>query len=256
LEILYYQLLLENEQLKLELKQKSLENKQMKEELEEQLLENEYLRKEQQLNKIIFNNTINLIQSLPFNSSYKRPLLFWFIKDLSMQEAMDCYQISQRTYQKLLDEENPELIAKKYAIGVKKQRITSEQKEEISRVLDDTLPKQSGRDYKYQEITDKKLYNIYQGEVINGNPISKIFFIYLIVAKEKIKHSKFRKFCPFYKELESGNQMKYLLKHKQLISIQKREYQKQKQKIRNETTPSIVLITQDFTQIQFKERFV
>jgi hypothetical protein len=56
----------------LELKQKSLENKQMKEKLKEQLLENEHLRKEQQLNKIIVNNIINLIQLLSFNSSYRK----------------------------------------------------------------------------------------------------------------------------------------------------------------------------------------
>jgi hypothetical protein len=59
LEVLYHQQLLENKQLKLKLKQKSLENKQLKEGLEEQLLENKHLRKEQQLNKTIFNNTIN-----------------------------------------------------------------------------------------------------------------------------------------------------------------------------------------------------
>jgi hypothetical protein len=70
----------------------------MKEKLEEQLLENEYLRKEQQLNKIIVNNTINLIQLLPFNSLYRKLLFFLFTKDLAMQKSMDCYKISQRIY--------------------------------------------------------------------------------------------------------------------------------------------------------------
>jgi hypothetical protein len=34
-----------------------------------------------------------------------------------------------------------------------------------------------------------------ESEVINGNPVSKSFFIYLVVAKERIKHSQARKFC-------------------------------------------------------------
>jgi hypothetical protein len=46
-----------------------------------------------------------------------------------------------------LKEETSEIVAKKYAIGIKKQR--SEQKKEISRIYFDILPKQSGRNYRY-----------------------------------------------------------------------------------------------------------
>jgi hypothetical protein len=67
---------------------------------------------------------------------------------------------------------------------------------EITRILDDILPIQSEKNYRYQETTDKQLYNIYCNEIVKEDPVSKSFFIYSIVAKEKIKHSKARKFCP------------------------------------------------------------
>jgi hypothetical protein len=60
--------------------------------------------------------------------------------------------------------------------------------------LDDIIPKQSEIEYRYQKITDKKLYDIYQREIMNGDLVSKTFFIYSIVTKEKIRHSKSRKF--------------------------------------------------------------
>jgi hypothetical protein len=92
---------------------------------------------------------------------------------------------------------------------------------EITRILDDILPIQSGRNYRYQEITDKQLYNIYCNKVVNGDPVSKSFFVYSIVAKERIRHSKARKFCPLCKQLESGNMDQNLVKHKELVGIQR-----------------------------------
>jgi hypothetical protein len=76
-----------------------------------------------------------------------------------------------------------------------KEMITKEQKQEIKRILDDILPVQSSKNYRYQEITDGELYNTYKSEVVNGNSVSKSCFIYLVVAKEKLKHLQARKFC-------------------------------------------------------------
>ena len=70
----YSKLNLENEQLRIELDQQNQINK---------------------IHQIVFNNTINLIQSLPHNSPYRRPLLFWFTKNLTMEEALDSYGISK-----------------------------------------------------------------------------------------------------------------------------------------------------------------
>ena len=106
----------------------------------------------------IFNNTKHLISSLPHNSPYRRPLLYWFTKNLSIEDAMATYLISKRTYNRIIEEEDSEVVSHKYAIDVKRERITEEQKEEIKRILDDILPKQSGRDYCYQEITDKHTF--------------------------------------------------------------------------------------------------
>ena len=100
----YSKLTLENEQLRMELDQQKQINK---------------------IHQIVFNNTINLIQSLPHNSPYRRPLLFWFTKNLTMEEVLDSYGISKRSYNRLL--EDSEVVARKYAIGVRRERIIQEQ---------------------------------------------------------------------------------------------------------------------------------
>ena len=87
---------------------------------------------------------------------------------------------------------------------------------EITRILDDILPVQSGKNYRYQETTDRQLYNTYYSEMINGNPVSKSFFIYLVVTKERMRHSKTRKFCPLCEQLERGSKDQKLLKHKKV----------------------------------------
>jgi hypothetical protein len=56
---------------------------------------------------------------------------------------------------------------------VTKEMITKKQKQEIKRILDNILPVQSGRNYRYQKITDRELYNTYKSKVVNGNPVSK-----------------------------------------------------------------------------------
>ena len=66
---------------------------------------------------------------------------------------------------------------------MKQKIITQEQKAEITRILDDIFSKQSERDYRYQETTNNKLYNIYHGEVINGDLVPRSFFFqYFIVC--------------------------------------------------------------------------
>ena len=52
------------------------------------------------------------------------------------------------------------------------------------------LPIQSGRNYRYQEITDKQLYNTYYSEVTHGDPVSNSFFIYSVIGKKRVRDSK------------------------------------------------------------------
>jgi hypothetical protein len=113
-------------------------------------------------------------------------LIFWFTKGLSMEDSMTVYGISKRTYNRVLEQEDPEIVSRKYGIGVTREQITQEQRQEITRILDDILPVQSGRNYRYQETTDNQLYSTYQSEVIQGDPVSKSFFIYSVVAKERV----------------------------------------------------------------------
>jgi hypothetical protein len=82
--------------------------------------------------------------------------------------------------------------------------------------LDDIFPVQSGRNYRYQETTDGKFYNTYKSEIVNGNSVSKSFFIYSVVAKERMRHLQAKKFCPLYEQIESKSKGQKLLKHKEL----------------------------------------
>ncbi len=239
----------ENSLLSAELQKQKLMVEQLEQKLSQQV-------KLHQIAQTVFENTIDLIQSLPHNSPYRRPLLFWFTKGLSMDDSMTIYGISKRTYNRLVEQKDPEIVARKYGIGVTRERITQEQRLEITRNLDVIIPVQSGGNYRYQEITDRQLYNTYYSEVTNGSPVSKSFFIYSVVAKERVRHSKARKFCPLCEQLESGSVDPKLLRHKELIGIQRLEYKKQKQNIGNGTTPTTALVTQDFTQIQFEGSFV
>jgi hypothetical protein len=68
---------------------------------------------------------------------------------------MAVYNISKRTYNRLVEQKDSEIVARKYRIGVKREKISQKQKMEITRILDDILPIQSERNYRYQKITDK-----------------------------------------------------------------------------------------------------
>jgi hypothetical protein len=101
-------------------KEKKEEYEELADKCSKLTLENEQLRMEldqqNQINKIhqvVFNNTVNLIQSLPHNSPYRRPLLFWFTKNLTMEEALGSYGISKRSYNRILEEEDSEVVARK-----------------------------------------------------------------------------------------------------------------------------------------------
>ena len=121
-----------------------------------------------------------------------------------MEKSINLYGISKRTYNRIIKEKDSEIVSRKYAIEVTRERITSEQKQEIIKILDDILPIQSGRNYRYQEITDKQLYNTYYSEVIHGDPVSKSFFIYSVIAKERVRHSKKKKILSIMWTYRSG----------------------------------------------------
>jgi hypothetical protein len=71
-----------------------------------------------------------------------------------MVNSMVIYNISKKTYNRLVKQKNSKIIARKYRIGVKKDKISQEQKLEIPRMLDDIFPVQSKRKYKYQKTTE------------------------------------------------------------------------------------------------------
>ncbi len=121
--------------------------------------------------------------------------------------------------------------------------------------MEDILPKQSGREWRLQEATNKKIYETYCAEVQKGDKVSKTFFIYNILAKEKIHHSKRPKFCPLCEKYDEGDKSKDILEHHSLIPIQRRQYNMEKNEIESEKTPTTALVTQDFTQITFEGGF-
>ena len=59
----------------------------------------------------LFNHTKHLISSLPHNNPYCRPLLYWFTKNLSIEDAMTTYLISKRTYNQIIEEKYSEIVS-------------------------------------------------------------------------------------------------------------------------------------------------
>ena len=203
----------------------------------------------------IVHNTSSLVSQLPFNNSFCRPLLSFLLDGLSFSDAKKLYSISKRTYGRIVEDDGETLVGQRYAIGVTRTRISDEQKQEIARILDDILQVQSGRNWRYQEVTDKKLYELYLGQVLHGKPVSKTYFVYSVLAKLNIHHSKKMKFCPICEQIENRNENEDLDRHSELVAIQRRAYMDDKLEIgsgNNETA----LITQDFTQIELESGFI
>ena len=148
-----------------------------------------------------------------------------------MRKVLEVFQISERSYWRILGDTRNSLIETKYSVGVTRTKIKQEQLEEIQRILDDIIPKQSGREWRTQEMTDKKLYEMYCAQVQRGGKVSKQFFIYTIMAAEYLECSKQPKFCPLCEELDSESTSLELLQHKQLIPVQRGEYTKEKLEI-------------------------
>ena len=120
--------------------------------------------------------------------------------------------------------------------------------------MEDILPKQSGREWRLQEATDKKIYETYCTEIQKKSAVSKTFFIYNILEKAKIHYSKRPKFCPLCKTYEDGDKSENILEHQSLIPIQRGQCSLEKNEIESEKTPT-ALVTQDFTQITFEGGF-
>jgi hypothetical protein len=161
------------------------------------------------------------------------------------------YAISKRTFDRITEDDGGTLVNQKYAINVTRKRISDEQKQEIQRILDDILRVQSGRNWRYQEVTNKELYRQYCNQVLHGNPVSHTYFIYSVLAKLNIHHSKKMKFCPICEQIENGEQGEDLDRHLEVVAIQRKEYINDKLAIGNGDFTT-ALITQDFTQIELE----
>jgi hypothetical protein len=155
------QLELDNMKQRQQLAQLELDNVDLKQQVTSLEEEVEKLVDKIQTTEKIVHNTSSLISQLPFNSPFHRPLLSFFLDGLSFSDAKKLYSISKRTYGRIVEDDGETLVGQRYAIGVTRTRISDEQKQEIARILDDILQVQTGRNWSYQEVTDKKLYELY-----------------------------------------------------------------------------------------------
>ena len=174
---------------------------------------------------------------------------------MEKREIMEYYHISKDTYYCSKEEEGKYLLDQLYPVGIERERVSEAQKKEVIRILDDILPVQSGRRYRYQEETDDSLYRKYLENVKKGWSVSKSYFIYTIMAGEYVHHSKKPQFCPHCIKFEEGDQSEKIIAHQQLIPIQRKKYLQEKKEIAEGDTDTI-LITQDFTQLELESGFV
>ena len=142
-----------------------------------------------------------------------------------------------------------------YAINTTREKISPERVEKALQILDELIPVVSGRDYRYQEMTDDHLYEQYCEKLQNGLPVSKSYFVKKILFTQQIWHSKKPKFCNYCQEFESGVNTSKLKDHQDLIKFQRGQYKKEKEEIANGSDDAI-LITQDFTQLEIETGFI
>ena len=76
-----------------------------------------------------------------------------------------------------------------------------------------------------------------------------------MLSKKKIRHSKSPKFCPICEQYDAGDRSTEIIRHKDLIPIQRGQYSLENKKIGSGETPKTALVTQNFTQIQFEGGF-
>ena len=247
---------LKNVRIKLEQRNMELEQRHMKLDSEiVNLMEILQLGIEKDVKQQIVNNTLDLISKLPPRSPIRRPLLSFFLQGLSEEQAQNIYGISDRTYKRVLDEDGSILVELKYKPDVTRKRISDSQLIEAKEILDDLIPVQSGRDFRTQEMTNKGLYELYENS-IEGKPVSKSYFLYQILTKEKIHHSKKMKFCPLCEKYEDQKADEEVMKHVQLFPIQRRKYMKDKEVIISGKDSTTVLVVQDFSQLELDSSFV
>jgi len=200
-------------------------------------------------------NCKRLVKDLPTNSPYCCLLLAYLVVGLENSFVMEFFGISKRTLDRIFEDPGNKLVETKYAVNVKRERVTQEKLAEIQKILDDILPKQSGREWRTQKETNKRVYENYLAEVQSGETVSKTFFIYTVLKGEKIHHSNHPSFCPLCEKYDDENTTLAILKHKELVSIQCGQYSLEKQQIGSGNWKTTALVTQDFTQITYEGGF-
>lgn len=213
------------------------------------------LKAELDLVSTVAQNSKRLVEDLAPNSPYRRPLLAYLMDGLEIQTALQYFGVSKRSYSRIMQENGNTLVETKYTVNVQRDRVTAEQRAEIQRILDDILPKQSGREWRTQLETNQRVYENYVAQVQKGTAVSKTFFIYNILKEEKIHHSKHPSFCPLCEKYEAGDRSGAIVRHKELIVTQRGQYSAEKRAIGNGTASDTALVTQDFTQITYDGGF-
>ena len=193
---------------------------------------------------------------MPQNSPYCRPLQYFFFQGLSKEEALEIYGTSRLSYFRALNGGGSVLLDQKYAHNVKRAKVSQIQLDEARKILDDILPVQSGRNWRYQEVTDKKLYEQYLEQVERSQAVLKSFFFSKVVDVENIHHSKSIKFCPICERYENGMADDADVLHVQIWQIQRKMYMKGKREISEGKSPGTIMVTQDFTQLELDGSFI
>lgn len=147
----------------------------------------------------------------------------------------------------------------KYTIGTHKTHLSDDQRKKHIDILNELIPYQSGRDYRYLKMTKKHLHKKYLDICTERNisPVSKSFVWTNLLKDEKIWRSNDEIACPHclkFKELEgklslTANEQRDLIKlqsHKKNLVDQFTRYFKAK----TDLLENEVMIVQDFSQLQ------
>ena len=92
-----------------------------------EILQKSDIRREEEINKDLKQNICEFISKLPHNSPIRRDLLKQLTFGLSMKEVTEAFNISKRSYYRIMSEGNNFCINLKYAPGVKRERVDDDQ---------------------------------------------------------------------------------------------------------------------------------
>ena len=126
----------------------------------------------------IGKNLVEMIQKLPQNSPFRRPILKELVNGVNIKEASQCLSVSEKTLYKASQSEGNVIIETRYKPLAKRIRIGEDEHQVAINFLNEHFPISSGRNHRVIRASKDHLFTRYFVYCIERDqiPLSKTYF--------------------------------------------------------------------------------